>query len=48
MIGTLIHSSKVGKIRFGIGAGDPGHQSIYQAYIKPFQDSVSRMTSVKK
>jgi sterol desaturase/sphingolipid hydroxylase (fatty acid hydroxylase superfamily) len=48
MIGTLIHSSKVGKIRFGISAGDPGHQSIYQAYIKPFQDSVSRMTSVKK
>ena len=48
MVGTLIYSSKVGKIRFGIGAGDSGHQSIYQAYIKPFQDNVSRMTSVRK
>lgn len=48
MIGTLIRSSNVGKIRFGIGAGDPGHQSIYQAYVRPFKDNLARMTSVKK
>lgn len=48
MIGTLIRSSNVGKIRFGLGAGDPGHQSIYQAYMKPFKDNIARMTSVKK
>jgi sterol desaturase/sphingolipid hydroxylase (fatty acid hydroxylase superfamily) len=48
MIGTLIRSSKVGKIRFGIGAGDPGHDSVYQAYLKPFKDNLSRMAFVKK
>ena len=48
MIGSLIRSSNVGKIRFGVGAGDPGHQSMYQAYVKPFKDNLARMTSVKK
>ena len=48
MIGTLIRSSNVGKIRFGVGAGDPGHQSMYQAYVKPFKDNLARMTSVKR
>jgi len=48
MTGTLIRSSNVGKIRFGIGGGDQGHQSIYQAYLKPFTDNISRITSVKK
>ena len=48
IIGTLIRSSNVGKIRFGVGAGDPGHQSMYQAYVKPFKDNLARMTSVKR
>ena len=48
MMGTLIQSSNVGKIRFGIGGVDKGHQSIYQAYLKPFSDSFSRISSIKK
>jgi sterol desaturase/sphingolipid hydroxylase (fatty acid hydroxylase superfamily) len=36
--GTLIKSSTVGKIRFGIGHGDPGHQSLCKAYLRPFED----------
>jgi sterol desaturase/sphingolipid hydroxylase (fatty acid hydroxylase superfamily) len=47
MIGTLTTSSNVGKIRFGLGDNDPGHQSMYQVYLKPFKDNVSRVKQIK-
>jgi sterol desaturase/sphingolipid hydroxylase (fatty acid hydroxylase superfamily) len=47
MMGTLTTSSNVGKIRFGLGDNDPGHQSMYQVYLKPFKDNVSRVKQIK-
>lgn len=41
--GTLIKSSTAGKIRFGIGHKDPGHQSLLKAYLRPFEDIWDRV-----
>ena len=45
MIGTLIKSSEVGEIRFGIGGDEQGHHSLSQAYLKPFKDNFLRIVS---
>lgn len=48
MIGTLIKSSKVGEIRFGIGGDNQGHHSLRQVYLQPFKDNYLRMVWTKK
>lgn len=46
--GTLVKSSEVGRIQFGISRNDPGHPTLYQAYLRPFQDNLSRLKLTKK
>lgn len=44
--GTLIKSSEVGRIRFGIGK-DTGHKTLLQAYLNPFKDNMTRIRQLK-
>ncbi|AWL12335.1 Alkylglycerol monooxygenase [Saliniradius amylolyticus] len=43
LFGTLIKSSEVKRVRFGVGRGDPGHQTMKQLYLKPFTDNWQRI-----
>ena len=49
MAGSLIRASQV-KLPLTLGAGkyDKGHNSLVEVYVKPFQDSLSRLTKAKK
>jgi sterol desaturase/sphingolipid hydroxylase (fatty acid hydroxylase superfamily) len=36
--GSLVKASSVGKIKFGLGMNTPSHQSLKDAYTRPFSD----------
>lgn len=42
--GTLIKSSEVGRIRFGVGNHYAGHQTLLQTYWRPFKEISQRFT----
>jgi sterol desaturase/sphingolipid hydroxylase (fatty acid hydroxylase superfamily) len=47
ILGTLIHSSKAKRIRFGLGCDDTGYQSIIGNYSQPFKDNWARIRTIR-
>ncbi|CCQ11641.1 hypothetical protein PALB_25420 [Pseudoalteromonas luteoviolacea B = ATCC 29581] len=45
--GTLIKASEVGKIQFGVGQYDAGHDSLWAIYSKPFIEAIKTLKPKK-